>query len=197
VRYDKTHKQATRTRVLDAAALAIRTDGPDRVGVAGVMAEAGLTHGGFYAHFTSKDNLVAAAITHMFEQGAVRLSSAFGGRDPAEGLARYIDFYLSKPHRDARSSGCPIAALATDLPRMNAASRTAFSRGMQALVAKVAEALSALGHIDSETEAQSLVSELVGALSLSRVETRARQADAILAASRTLIKARFGLETHA
>ena len=68
MRYDSEHKQQTRSKVLDVAARAIRSSGPDRVGVAAIMAEAGLTHGGFYAHFASKDELVAAAIETMFDQ---------------------------------------------------------------------------------------------------------------------------------
>ena len=72
MRYDTDHKQKTREKVLKAAAKAIRADGPHRMGVADVMRKAGLTHGGFYAHFESKDDLVAAAIGQMFEQSKAR-----------------------------------------------------------------------------------------------------------------------------
>ena len=118
MRYDAEHKQKTRSKVLEVAAKAIRSDGPDRIGVAGVMAEAGLTHGGFYAHFKSKDELVAAAIEQMFEESRARVAHEMEGHPPAEGLANYIDFYLSKKHRDARGAGCPMAALSSDLPRL-------------------------------------------------------------------------------
>src|SRR6516225_1792267 len=103
MRYDAEHKQKTRAKVLEVAAQAIRKDGPDRIGVASVMAEAGLTHGGFYAHFKSKDELVTAAIEQMFEESRARVAHEMEGRTPAAGLAAYIDFYLSKKHRDARS----------------------------------------------------------------------------------------------
>ncbi|MEI9890155.1 MAG: TetR/AcrR family transcriptional regulator [Caulobacteraceae bacterium] len=83
MRYDAEHKRQTREKVLDAAAEAIRLEGPHKVGVAGVMARAGLTHGGFYAHFESKDDLVAHAITHMFDKSALRRIDAHEG--PAAG----------------------------------------------------------------------------------------------------------------
>lgn len=195
MRYDAEHKQKTRSKVLEVAAKAIRQDGPDRIGVAGVMAEAGLTHGGFYAHFKSKDELVTAAIEQMFEESRARLKHEMEGHAPAQGLANYIDFYLSKKHRDARASGCPMAALASDLPRLPEQTRALFADGARRLTDAMAERFSALGYSDPQTLARSTVSELVGALSLARVETDAKRSDAILADSRHLLKQRLGLES--
>ena len=197
MRYDKDHKQQTRGKVLDAAARTIRASGPDRIGVASVMAEAGLTHGGFYAHFSSKDDLVIAAIGHMFEQSAARLRRETEGRGPVEGLAAYVDFYLSARHRDARASGCPIAALASDLPRLTDPARAIFADGLRRLTAALGERISALGRLDADAEARSLVAELVGALSLARIEPDRKQSDAILSASRRLVKERLGLGPRA
>ncbi|MFC5582332.1 TetR/AcrR family transcriptional regulator [Rhodanobacter glycinis] len=193
MRYDTEHKQKTRATVLQAAAKAIRADGPDRVGVAGVMAEAGLTHGGFYAHFKSKDELVAAAIGQMFEDARARLEHDTAGRSPAEGLAAYIDFYLSKKHRDARSFGCPMAALASDVPRLADPAREQFVTGVRQSTIRLGEKLAGLGHAAAEAEARSMMAELIGALSLARIETDAKRSDAILAASRAQLKQRFGL----
>jgi TetR/AcrR family transcriptional repressor of nem operon len=195
MRYDAEHKQKTRSKVLEVAAKAIRQDGPDRIGVAGVMAEAGLTHGGFYAHFKSKDELVTAAIEQMFEESRARLKHEMEGHAPAQGLANYIDFYLSKKHRDARASGCPMAALASDLPRLPEQTRELFADGARRLTDAMAERFTALGYSDPQTLARSTVSELVGALSLARVETDAKRSDAILADSRHLLKQRLGLES--
>lgn len=193
MRYDNEHKQNTRNKVLQAAAKAIRAEGPDRVAVAGVMAEAGLTHGGFYAHFSSKDELVAAAIGQMFEDARMRVEHETAGRGPAEGLVAYIDFYLSKKHRDARGAGCPMAALSSDLPRMSDASRQQFAAGVQRVTTALGDQLAALGHADAETGARSMMAELIGALSLARVELDAKRSDAILAASRGQLKQRLGL----
>lgn len=196
MRYDTEHKQKTRTMVLQAAAKAIRADGPDRVAVAGVMAEAGLTHGGFYAHFKSKDELVAAAIGQMFDEAGARWERETAEHDPAEGLLAYIDFYLSKKHRDARGFGCPMAALASDLPRLSEPAREQFAHGVRRSTARLAGKLAALGHAAAEVEARSMIAELIGALSLARIEPDAKQSDAILAASRKQLKQRLGLEAR-
>lgn len=204
MRYDNEHKQQTRTRVLQAAAKAIRTDGPHRIGVAGVMAEAGLTHGGFYAHFASKGELVAAAIGEMFEESGRRFQRETADRTPAEGLIAYVDFYLSKKHRDARGAGCPMASLASEIPRLDDAAREQFAAGARRLTRALVEKLAALDGADErrsreveatlEIRARSVVAELVGALSLARIEPEARRSDAILEASRRQIKRRLELE---
>lgn len=195
MRYDAEHKQKTRAKVLEVAAKAIRQDGPDRVGVASVMAEAGLTHGGFYAHFKSKDELVAAAIEQMFEESRKRLKRETEGRSPAEGLSAYIDFYLSQKHRDTRGAGCPMAALSSDLPRLPEETRALFADGARQLSDGLAERFTAMGYADPQALARSTVSELVGALSLARVEMDAQRSDAILADSRHALKQRLGLES--
>jgi TetR/AcrR family transcriptional repressor of nem operon len=197
MRYDSEHKQKTRARVLDAAAGAIRSAGPERVGVAAVMAEAGLTHGGFYAHFASKDDLVTAAISHMFEQARDRFVRETEGRDARTGLRAYVDFYLSKKHRDARDSGCPIPTLSSDLPRLTEQTRAIYADGVQKLVVRLAAMLAELDRPEPEGEARSLVAELVGALALARVEPDAKRSDAILAASKRQLVRRFGLEARA
>src|SRR5277367_3357840 len=130
MRYDSEHKERTHARVLDEAAATIRAVGPDGIGVAGLMAKVGLTHGGFYAHFKSKDDLVAAAIGQMFEEGGERAQREIEGFAPATGLARYIDFYLSRQHRDARGGGCPLPYLSADAPRLDPASRAQFAKGV-------------------------------------------------------------------
>jgi TetR/AcrR family transcriptional repressor of nem operon len=194
MRYDAEHKQKTRDRVLDEAAKAIREEGPHRIAVAGVMARAGLTHGGFYAHFASKDELVEAALGRMFEQGGIRRLRQMDGLPPAEGLASYIDFYLSAGHRDARLTGCPMAALSSDLPRLNEAARVRFSAGVAAMTTIVEGMLSSLGHADALDLASSTVAELVGGLSLARAEPDEVRSDAMLERSKRVLKKRLGLE---
>jgi len=194
MRYDSEHKQKTHLKVVKAAAKAIRAEGPHRIGVAAVMADAGLTHGGFYAHFASKDELVAAAIEHMFEESRARLLHETQDREPREALTAYIDFYLSAKHRDARRSGCPIAALASDLPRLAPALRTRFAAGAQRLASAFANLLTQLGHKAASEEANSMLAELLGALSLARMEANAERSDAILAGSRQQLKNRLALE---
>jgi TetR/AcrR family transcriptional repressor of nem operon len=194
MRYDADHKQQTRERVLKAAAKAIRAEGPHRIGVAAVMAEAGLTHGGFYAHFKSKDDFVAAAVGQMFVEGRGRLDRAVEGRTPAEGLAAYLDFYLSAAHRDTRTAGCPLPFLSADAPRLAAPSRERFAQGVADLTGRLAQVLAQLGRADAEEAAGSMLSEMVGAVALARAEPDPARSDAILARTRAALQSRLGLE---
>lgn len=194
MRYAAEHKQNTRKALLKAAAAAIRADGPDRVGVAEVMAGAGLTHGGFYAHFPSKGALVAAAIGAMFEEREALILDATAGREPSEALALYIRHYLSRRHRDAKQSGCPIAALASDLPRLEAAARERYAEGARRVRALIAAQFDALGRADAGAQADSMLAELVGALAMARAETDPKRSDEILAHSKRALLHRFGLE---
>jgi TetR/AcrR family transcriptional repressor of nem operon len=195
MRYDAEHKEKTRARVLKEAAKAIRAEGPHRIAVAGVMASAGLTHGGFYAHFRSKDDLVAAAVELMFIDAKTRFAKETGDRPPAEGLSAYIDFYLSPRHRDARATGCPVTALAADLPRLEGDVRAQYGLGVERLAGRIAGQLAELGREDADALGRSVLAELVGALSLSRAVADAEQSDRILETSRAALKQRLGLET--
>jgi TetR/AcrR family transcriptional repressor of nem operon len=195
MRYDSEHKLQTREKVLKVAAKAIRAEGPRGVGVATIMSKAGLTHGGFYAHFESKDDLIAAAIEKMFEDARTRLQHELGDKSPAEGLDAYIEFYLSTKHRDSIAHGCPLPALAPELPRLERRARQTFSAGVAHMTARIANQLTAIGHQDAQGLASSVVAELVGSLSLARAEADAKHSDHLLAVSRRQLKARLGLKS--
>lgn len=194
MRYDANRKAETRKRVLFEAAKAIREVGPERISVADVMSAAGLTHGGFYAHFASKDDLVAEAIDEMFIDARARFLRSTEGFSPRDGMIRYVDFYLSARHRDGRGKGCPLPALAADLARLGPAARRRYGEGVATLSARVAGHIRELGFEPADALASSTVAEMVGALGLSRAVADPEQSDAILAASRSAVKRRFGLE---
>ena len=194
MRYDAEHKLRTHEKVVKAAAQAIRAKGPEGVAVAGIMAQVGLTHGGFYAHFASKDDLVAAAIDQMFSESSARLVRSTENRAPRAALSSYLDFYLSTAHRDARRSGCPLAALASDLPRMSHKARAAFAVGRQGLVQSLGKLLGELNYDAPLDAAQSMYAEMLGALALARIEPDEKSSAAILRASRDAIRHRFDLE---
>lgn len=193
MRYDTEHKQRTRERVLKAAAKAIRAQGPHRVAVASVMSRAGLTHGGFYAHFDSKDALVAAAIGQMFDEARGNWERLTREQQPGPALALYIDFYLSSAHRDAVSAGCPIPILAPELRRLGKPAREQFAAGVARLTERLRSQLASLDVADAQDEASSMLAEMIGALALARAEPDAQRSDAILAASRQRLKARIAL----
>ncbi|MEI2453549.1 TetR/AcrR family transcriptional regulator [Lysobacter firmicutimachus] len=195
MRYTPDRKPQTRQRVLDQAARALHAEGPHRLGVAAIMREAGLTHGGFYAHFASRDELLAAAIERMFEQARDYWREAFAGQTPAQALRICIDRYLSPAHRDGRLGGCPLPPLSADLPHLPDAARAAYEAGAQ----RMHEGLRALiaAHRpgqDAEQQALSMRAELVGALLLARAQSARERSDALLAASREALHARFGLD---
>ncbi len=192
MRYGESHKERTRLRVLGEAAAAIRTKGAERISVADVMAAAGLTHGGFYAHFESKDDLIAQAITHMFDAVHGRFLSVTEGREPAAAIASWVDAYLAPSHRRDRANGCPVAILSGDLPNLSDRARERFADGIERSVATLAKLAKKLGARDPETLAWSAISEMAGALALSRTVPDERAA-AILRSARANVKARFGL----
>jgi TetR/AcrR family transcriptional repressor of nem operon len=192
MRYSESHKERTRLRVLGEAAAAIRTKGAERVSVAEVMAGAGLTHGGFYAHFESKDDLIAQAITHMFDGTYNHFLSVTEGREPAAAIASWVDSYLSPSHRLERANGCPIPTLSGDLPNLSGRARERFTDGAERVVAGLAKLAKKLGAKDAEALAWSAIAEMAGALALSRTVSDERAA-AILRNSRANVKARFGL----
>ena len=124
--------------MLRVAAGALRAHGPDGLSVARVMAEAGLTHkGSFYAHFPSKEALIAAAIEEAFEDVGRRHRRRSTGKTAPQALGAYIDAYLSPRHRDGRRAGRPIAALASDMPRQGPLILAAYDRGAAGLLARV------------------------------------------------------------
>jgi TetR/AcrR family transcriptional repressor of nem operon len=193
MRYDTDHKARTRERILDEAASAIRAAGPQGVSVGGVMKKAGLTHGGFYAHFGSKDELVAEAIRQMFGGPYSNFAALTEGKPPAEALAAYVDFYLSARHRDARDRGCPLPALSGDVARMPASARARFGEGAERLRKAIAGLLEAMGRKDAEALAASAIAEMVGAIALARATDDRVRSDAILAATRSAVRKRLGI----
>jgi TetR/AcrR family transcriptional repressor of nem operon len=193
MRYSSEHKAETRARVLKEAAVAIRRDGVDRIGVAQIMGAAGLTHGGFYAHFESKDDLVAQAVGHMFEDRYAAFFERLDGDEPRAGLTRFVDRYVSMRHRDAPEAGCPIPVLAGQVPHLPEAARARFVAAVERLTGAVAALLGRMGHEDAETVAEAVIAEMVGAVALARVQKDDAKAETMLAAVRTSVMAKLGL----
>jgi TetR/AcrR family transcriptional regulator, transcriptional repressor for nem operon len=193
MRYDAEHKARTRERVLKEAVQAIRADGPDKLGVADVMKRAGLTHGGFYAHFPSRDALILAAVEEMFASVRGAFDRRAADLPPAEALHTYVRFYLSRAHRDARDQGCPLPILSGDLPRMEGPVRERFAEGVGRLTRALAAELEALGRADADAVAGSALMEMIGAVSVARAMGPTPQSDALLANSRAAVLARLGI----
>lgn len=160
-------RQLSHERILDAAARAVRKHGYTGVGVADVMKEAGLTHGGFYAHFKSRDALLAAAVEHAGNESAKILSRRMAARIErgARPVRALVDAYLADSHVRATESGCPVAALCAEMPRQADDVRDVSRERIAALIEMARQVLPA----DSpKHHAFALASSLVGAVQLAR-----------------------------
>ena len=187
------HKARTRARILDEAASAIRVSGTQGLSVAELMKRAGLTHGGFYAHFASRDDLVTHAVDRMFQDSAAMLQRHLGEKPDGAGLARLIDNYLSEKAYRMAEKGCPLPGLTGEAGRMPAAARSRFEAGIVAFRDAIREALDAMGQADAENLAGSLLAEMVGAMTLARSMSDQATALSFLAASRSRLKQRAGV----
>ncbi|NOW46403.1 TetR/AcrR family transcriptional repressor of nem operon [Novosphingobium sp. SG751A] len=184
------HKAKVRERILDEAAAALRAAGTEGLSVAGLMKRAGLTHGGFYAHFENRDDLVAHAIGRMFQDSAGMLARFLGEKPDLDGL---VDHYLSEQAMRRHDRGCPLPWLAGEAPRMPHAARERFQQGIGAMTGAIAAALEKQGKDRGRAAhlASSAVAEMVGALALARALGDGDQALATLAAARASVKDRL------
>ena len=186
-------KELTHARILDAAARAIRRKGFDGVGVADVMKEAGLTHGGFYAHFDSREAMLAEALARAGSAGAASLAKRMESHPirSAGALRAVIESYLSESHLAGTESGCPVAALASEMPRQSPQLRQASAERVQSLVERVRRALP---EPPDKEQAMVIVSTMVGALQLARVLGANARGKAMLAAARESLLAQHAPE---
>jgi TetR/AcrR family transcriptional repressor of nem operon len=194
MKYDPEHKSRTRERILQEASAAIRAGGSDGVSIAAIMKRAGLTVGGFYAHFASKDEMIGEAVAHMFEERYAAFLEHLDQDNPAQTLAQFIDRYLSMRHRDAPERGCPIPVLAGELWRMPEIAQQRFMSSVARLSGAVQGLIERIGLSDAKALASSSVAEMIGALSLSRMNIDRIEAEALLETSRCSVRAKLGLD---
>jgi TetR/AcrR family transcriptional regulator, transcriptional repressor for nem operon len=176
-RYGKEHKEATRQRILETAGRRLKTDGIDGSGVATLMADAGLTNGAFYAHFSSKEDLVAHVVADQIGSQARSVSELPPGR---AGLRAFVQFYLSAEHRDDPGSGCPAAALLDEIGRGPAGAKDAYTEGVRVILEQIAVRLSPRSPQSAQGKALALYTMAVGTLQLSRALSDPALADEVL-----------------
>ncbi|HEY0257840.1 MAG TPA: TetR/AcrR family transcriptional regulator [Candidatus Methylacidiphilales bacterium] len=179
MRYEKGHKETTRRRIVETAAARFRKDGIEGVGLADLMAEAGLTHGGFYSHFSSKEDLVKAAM----EEAACHSVQNFARRTEEGGLETWIRSYLRTGHRDHPEKGCVVATLAAELARHPKATRQAFTENLARVMTSVESHLPAsMTSALKRKTAVGVFATLVGAMQMARAVNDPRLSDEILEA---------------
>ena len=182
-------KQITHERIVDTAAAVLRASGFAGVGVADIMKRVGLTHGGFYAHFASRDALLCEAVERAGADSRMRVAKSVALRKArgASPLRAFIENYLSDAHLATPEQGCPVAALAAEMPRQSPEVAQAAAQRVRKLIAIVRESLP-----PSAAEQSAVVAaQLVGALQLARAFGDNAEGRAVLAATRRALLSQF------
>jgi AcrR family transcriptional regulator len=164
----RSRKEVTHDRIVETAARAIRRGGYGGAGVAEIMKEAGLTHGGFYAHFESREGMLAEAADRAGADGIARLARAAGVAPPEKALEAMLRTYLSKEHVEGPETGCAVAALGSEIPRQAPKVRRAATRRIKEMIDLVARQSPDWGQPGAHERALVTMSTALGALVLAR-----------------------------
>jgi TetR/AcrR family transcriptional regulator, transcriptional repressor for nem operon len=184
MRYSREHKQETHERIVRKASVRLREKGAHGIGVADLMKEAGLTHGGFYAHFDSREALVIEAFTYASKRSRAHWHKMAEQTAPEKRLALIVDTYLSPLHRDNPGHGCSIATLGAEIARESPKTRKAFAAELEQLIELIADHIPASSRKASRKQATAILSTMMGALVMSRIAGNGEFSEEILAAGR-------------
>lgn len=176
-------KEASHERIVQAAARAIRRSGYDGTGVADIMKEAGLTHGAFYAHFESREAMLAEAADRAGAESNAFAANVIAAAPPAKALQALLEAYLSKAHLAAIETGCPVSALGSEMPRQSPEVRHAATRRIKEMIDLVARQSPDWGQAGAHERALVTVATLVGTLVLARAVDDAALSDALCSAA--------------
>jgi TetR/AcrR family transcriptional regulator, transcriptional repressor for nem operon len=180
MRKSKQEAAETRQRIVDAASTEFRLRGIDGTGIADLMAAAGLTHGGFYKHFDSKEQVVQESLTLAANSLADSIGSKLSNVSDFRGLYAAIAEYLSIDHRDDASGGCPFVALGSELARSSDSVRGATTAGYLRLVDIIARQFSEMPPAAARRHALVMLSTMIGALTMARIVNDADLSASIL-----------------
>ena len=177
MRYEKGHKETTRQHILDVASKQFRKGGIEAVGLAGVMKDAGLTNGAFYAHFKSKEDLVREVLASAFDEQIQTNSEALKNGMTLEDAIRE---YLSPKQRDNCEESCPAASLMAEISRHSKATRRICSENIQRMLDLFSDQIREGDPTKRKRKAIAIYAQLIGSLQLARVETDSKKSDFIL-----------------
>jgi TetR/AcrR family transcriptional regulator, transcriptional repressor for nem operon len=185
MRYSPEHKAETHARIVRKASVRLREKGAHGVGVADLMKEAGLTHGGFYAHFASREALVIEAFGDAMDRSTERWRKVLAELAPEQRLLAIIDGYLGPQHRDDVGHGCAIPALGAEIARESPKTRKAFAAKLEAMVDLFAENILDVPPKVARKRASAMLATLMGTLVMARVAGSSEFSDEILDAGRS------------
>jgi TetR/AcrR family transcriptional regulator, transcriptional repressor for nem operon len=172
-------KEATHDRIVETAARAIRRSGYGGTGLAEIMKEAGLTHGGFYAHFESRDGMLAEAADRAGADALAMLAQMAAAAPPSKALEAMLRAYLSREHVEGVDTGCPVAALGSEMPRQAPKVRRAATRRIKEMIDLVARQSPDWGQPGAHERALVTVATAVGALVVARAVDDPKLSDAL------------------
>jgi TetR/AcrR family transcriptional regulator, transcriptional repressor for nem operon len=182
MRVSRVQAAENRQHMINVASRLFRSRGFDGIGLKDLMEGAGLTQGGFYKQFASKEDLAAQASRRALESASLRWSTAIA-EHPEDPLGAVIAFYLSPEHREERMDGCPVVALGSDAARQGNEVKASFEAGIKAYLEILGRVIAETGGEESSGKAMAILSTMVGALTLSRVVNDPDLARAILDAA--------------
>lgn len=172
-------KEATHERIVSVAARAIRRQGYHGTGVADIMKEAGLTHGAFYAHFGSREAMLAEAAAQACAQSAATVAGVVAGEPASQAMATVLKAYLSRQHVEGVETGCPLAALGSETSRQSPEVRRISTRYVKEMVDLIARQSPQWGQPETHEQALVTLSTMVGALVLARAVDDAALSDSL------------------
>ncbi|MGJ4925684.1 TetR/AcrR family transcriptional regulator [Bradyrhizobium sp. HKCCYLS2038] len=184
MRYSPEHKAETHARIVRKASVRLREKGAHGVGVADLMKEAGLTHGGFYAHFESREALVVESFGYAIDRAVARWRKLLDGLPPQKRLAAIVDGYLSPEHRDDVGHGCAIPALGAEIARESAKTRKAFAAKLDELIDLFAGYIVDVPAKTARRRSAAMLATLTGTLVMARVTGGGELSDEILSSGR-------------
>lgn len=180
MRYKEHHKEQTHQQIVERASQEFRSHGFVGIGIAKIMSMLHLTHGGFYAHFKDKEDLIDQAMAFALDQSLAMISTALD----RGGVQALIEYYLSEMHRDHVAYGCPLTSLTEDQARRSPASRAKFEQKYLEVVARVASSLPGESSQERQERAHYLMATLSGAVALARAVQDPVQSTHILKATK-------------
>ena len=187
MRYSREHKLETHARIVKKASVRLREKGAHGIGVADLMKEAGLTHGGFYAHFDSREALVIEAFTHAMDRSTERWRRLAEQTPPEKRLAMIVNTYLTPLHRDDPGHGCAVPTLGAEIARESPKTRKVFAGRLEQMIDTLAAQLPGVPRKAARKQAISAIATMMGTLVLARVAGSGEFSDEILAAGRDAV----------
>ena len=184
MRYSAEHKKETRERIVRTASRHFRRRGGKGVAIADLMSKLDLTHGGFYKHFKSKDQLLVEAVAKAFEETENRFTEAVGKAKPGTELKTLIEGYLSPEHCANPAEGCPMAALASEIGRLPRAVRSEIDRAIKLRIKRTARFLPGATEKERERNCMALLTGLIGTVNVARAVADPEARQAVLDASK-------------